>query len=260
MTLLIDADVLLYKACLKSEEAIDWGDDLWTLHSDMKTARQFFDIDVQELMTALNDRSVVCAFSSRRTFRYDLLDSYKWNRKGRRKPLSYPVLRQHVLDAYKCVVMPKLEGDDVLGILATNREYDDPIIVTIDKDLKGIPGKHYNPDKPEVGVLTRTKEDADNWHLIQTIAGDPTDGYSGIPGIGVKRATARLEKFGYTWGSVVQLYEEHDLTHDDTLLMARMAKILDWSCWDPIQEEVLLWKPYGERQALSVYQEDMAYD
>ena len=40
------------------------------------------------------------------------------------------------------------------------------------------------------------------WHLIQTLAGDQTDGYGGVPGIGVKRAVSLFEEKGYSWKTV----------------------------------------------------------
>ena len=38
-------------------------------------------------------------------------------------------------------------------------------------------------------VTLITEDDGNAWHYIQTMAGDQTDGYGGVPGIGIKRAT-----------------------------------------------------------------------
>ena len=64
------------------------------------------------------------------------------------------------------------------------------------------------------------------WHLIQTLAGDQTDGYGGVPGIGVKRAIALLDKDGYTWDTVVKAFKSKELDEDVALMNARLAKIL----------------------------------
>ena len=45
--------------------------------------------------------------------------------------------------------------------------------------MKQIPGKLYNLED----TITITPEEGAKWHLIQTLAGDQTDGYSGVPGI-----------------------------------------------------------------------------
>ena len=46
------------------------------------------------------------------------------------------------------------------------------------------------------------------WHLVQTLAGDQTDGYAGCPGIGVKRAITLFEEKEYSWKAVVQAFAE----------------------------------------------------
>ena len=46
-------------------------------------------------------------------------------------------------------------------------------------------------------TTTVERVDGQRWHLIQTLAGDQTDGYSGVPGIGIKRAITFEEK-GYS--------------------------------------------------------------
>ena len=67
-------------------------------------------------------------------------------------------------------------------------------------------------------VTLITPEDGGNaWHYIQTMAGDQTDGYSGVPGIGIKRATELLDKEGYKWSTVVKAFKEKGLVK--TLLL-----------------------------------------
>ena len=38
-TMLLDGDIFLYIVTTQCEEEINWGDDLFTLHSDFKTCR-----------------------------------------------------------------------------------------------------------------------------------------------------------------------------------------------------------------------------
>jgi DNA polymerase-1 len=44
------------------------------------------------------------------------------------------------------------------------------------------------------------------------MAGDQTDGYAGVPGIGVKRATSLFEEHGYSWKTVLKVFTEKELT------------------------------------------------
>jgi 5'-3' exonuclease len=118
-----------------------------------------------------------------------------------------------------------LEADDVISILATDKEMDEEtIIVSIDKDFKTVPGIFYDYNRGE--YHHPTEEEADNYHLVQAIAGDHTDGYSGVPGIGVTRAERLLEKDGYTWETVAKCYEKAGLTEQDALMNAWMARLL----------------------------------
>ena len=79
--------------------------------------------------------------------------------------------------------MDSLEADDVLGILATEPSNEERIIVSIDKDLYQIPAKVSKDGKTYEGYQ---KNEANYWHMMQTLTGDSTDGYSGCPKVGVK--------------------------------------------------------------------------
>ena len=102
-----------------------------------------------------------------------------------------------------------------------------------------IPGQLY--DLKESTLIT--EEEGSNWHLIQTMAGDQTDGYSGIPGYGVKRAVAQLEEDGYNWTTVVKAFKEKGLEEDVALMNARLAKILTCDDYDLEQKRPIFWTP-----------------
>ena len=240
---LIDGDVVLYEVTASCEQAWDWGDDMWTLHSDFREARQKFDCWVADLANVLDVEDTVIALSDRENWRKEVLPTYKANRKGKRKPLTYPALRKYVESTYKTVCMPKLEADDVLGIYATDPDVSsEDIVVTIDKDLRTVPGLHYNPNHTEEGVTEVTLKQADFNHLMQAIAGDPVDGYSGCPGIGPVRAS-RMLKEEATWSKVVEAYASKNLSADDALLQARVARILRHGEYDLVTKTVNYWTP-----------------
>jgi DNA polymerase-1 len=135
---------------------------------------------------------------------------------------------------YVVIRLPELEADDAMGIYATNNPGN--IIVSPDKDMKQIPGRLYNMEE----TVTITPEQGEQWHYIQTLAGDQTDGYSGVPGIGIKRAVALFEEQGYNWKTVVQAFADKGLTEKDALLNARLAKILTNKEYDG---QVIDWTP-----------------
>ena len=77
---------------------------------------------------------------------------------------------------------------------------------------------------------------------MQTLTGDPTDGYKGCPTIGAKRAEAILGSRP-AWSLVEAAFIKQGLTREDALLQARMARILRWSDWDQEKREPILWEP-----------------
>ena len=118
----------------------------------------------------------------------------------------------------------------------------DNIICSPDKDMRQIPGKLFDMKE----LTTIDPIEGAKWHLIQTLAGDQTDGYAGVPGIGIKRAVALFEEHGYTWKTVVKAFTDKDLTEDDALMNARLARILTCTDYDPIQHSVIPWTPAAD--------------
>ena len=59
-----------------------------------------------------------------------------------------------------------------------------------DKDMLTIPAKVYRPSQDL--LVDITSDEADKQFYMQTLAGDAVDGYSGIPGVGAKKAEAIL--------------------------------------------------------------------
>ena len=151
-------------------------------------------------------------------------------------PVKNVLVESHVTEDFPVVVYPDLEADDALGIYSTTHPGN--IIVSPDKDLRQIPGDLYNLRDP---VEEIQPDDALRWFYIQTMAGDMTDGYSGIPTVGVKRADAILEKNGCSWDTVLNAFLDKDLTKEDALMNARLAKILTKD--DYIDGQIKLWDP-----------------
>lgn len=242
-TLLIDADMTLYKAAGATELAVDWGDDIWVMSSNLNEAKELVQNTLRDHMDRFDsDRMVVCISDpTGGNFRFDVSSDYKSNRKSSRKPLIYPQLRNWLIEEYKAVFRPALEGDDLLGLYATNPRVHNPVIISDDKDMQTIPCTLYRLDE----LITVDKASATRYWLTQTLTGDATDGYKGCPGIGPVGAAKVLGKTP-TFGKVVKAYEARGLSYDDALANARMARILHHGDWDATNQKVILWEPSDE--------------
>ena len=238
MKLIIDGDMFLYRAAFACEVEVKWDEDTWTLHSSEKETQHNFDCSIRGVVNKLDKHAkYVLAFSDKDNYRYDIYPNYKSNRRNTRKPLGLNALREWAIETYDSRVFPRLEADDVCGIMAT----EDPSYVAVsgDKDFGTLPITWYNMIRDEIRSVT--PEEAEKFHLVQTLAGDPTDGYMGVKGIGTKTAEKILSKDGYTWETVVTQYEKAGLDEDDALVTARLARILRNEDYDGV--DIKLWTP-----------------
>ena len=237
--LLIDTDFLAYKAAQACEEGIDFGEDVIVAQSNFSQVLKIFERELKKVTTAMMEDEFILYFSSHRNFRKEIFDGFKGHR-NRRKPLGYKRLVNHCIKNYRTVTRDRLEADDSLGMDATKYPEEDTIIVSPDKDMRQIPGVLWNmtDDVEEI-----TKEDGDRWHLMQSLAGDPTDGYPGCPGIGLKRAADLLDKSDNPWESVCKAFKDKGLSNEEALMNARLAKILQHTDYDYDREQPILWSP-----------------
>jgi len=236
VSLLIDADFIVYKACAGSEVDIDWGDDVILVTSKFSEAYKSVERELYHIATDLGcfDDSILF-FSDSVNFRKSIDPTYKGHR-NRKKPCGYRRVINKLKEDYHVVVMPTLEADDAMGIYATKEQ--GHIICSPDKDMRQIPGELYDLSD---GVVTVTPEEGKRWHFIQTLAGDQTDGYGGVPGYGIKRSISFFEENGYTWDAVVEAFASKGLDESIALQNARLAKILQHSDYDFTNQCVKLW-------------------
>lgn len=239
MSALIDCDFIVYKNCAAAETEIDFGEDIILVASRFSDALRLVEEDLYKIAEDLGcfDDSILF-FSDSVNFRKTIDPAYKGHR-NRKKPCGYKRVINALKKTFPVVVLPELEADDAMGIYAT-REPGQHIIVSPDKDMRQIPGDLYNLKDP---VETIDAEDARRWHLIQTLAGDQTDGYAGVPGIGIKRAVTLFENEGYTWETVVNAFAAKDLDEDMALRNARLAKILQAENYDFDTKTIKHWVP-----------------
>lgn len=272
--LLLDADIFCFQTASSVEQEIHWGDDLWTLHSDLAEAKAKVDDTVQYLKRKLDASEVILCFTDGENFRKKVYPAYKDNRKGVRKPLAYKELVAYCKETYETFTRPNLEADDVMGILATWPKFRPgmkKVIVSEDKDLKTIAGAWlFNPKKDDEPVFNEPEE-AFRYFLEQTLTGDTTDGYPGCPGIGADTAKELLANpYGWeqyehvfksgprkgesemkwrkrevasVWEAIVDQFVKAGLNEAAALQQARCARILHASDYNFKLKEPKLWLP-----------------
>ena len=256
MIALIDADIIVFEAAsvLGGPDPFDGDTRVDYCFEDLQE-RVYQEVDRIKLETEAE--AVLMAFSpdSRLNFRKQVEASYKSNRKGKSsKPPYYWELVQWCRQTFPSHSIEGLEGDDVMGVMQTHPE-SNTIIVSTDKDMKTIPGKHYNHKKKELFEVTMNE--ANYFWMYQTLCGDSTDGYSGCPGIGDKKATKLLPDldndqepahfFKRLWVEVLETFKDH-FEHPQTaesiaIRQARLARILRHGDYEFDGHSVMLWHP-----------------
>ena len=237
MKLLIDADFIVYKSCAAAETEIDWGDDVIVVSSRFSEAYKNVKKEIERIeSTFFSSSGTILFFSDSINFRKSILPEYKGHR-NRKKPCGYRRVIEALKKEYEVIRMDTLEADDAMGIYATL--YSGNVIVSPDKDMRQIPGKLYDLNE----VKDITPEEGARWHLVQTLAGDQTDGYGGVPGIGVKRAVSLFEKTGYNWNTVLTAFKDKGLGEKEALQNARLARILTCDDYDIPTGRPILWTP-----------------
>lgn len=118
---------------------------------------------------------------------------YKGNREEATKPSYYKDVGDYLQSQWSATYTDGIEADDAIGIAAMEardlgKEY---VIVSNDKDLKQIPGLHYNWVTKEFSTVS--PKEAKFQLFSQILSGDNTDNVPGLAGIGPATAAKILE-------------------------------------------------------------------
>lgn len=239
--LIIDGDIPLYQIGFSVETAVDWGGDFWSLSGDMNEARESMVIWVDRLKAATKTAEVYIALTGGENWRKALEPQYKANRKKVRKPVVLNPLRDFIRSRWDVLEEDGLEADDLLGLNANRVD----ILCSSDKDLMTVPGRHFNPNKPEEGIRKVSEREADYNLLVQALTGDSTDNYPGCPGVGPVSARKLLDGLEAEewWPAVVKRYAKAGLPEETALLQTRLAYIMRPGSYDYATKEVELWMP-----------------
>ena len=239
MKALIDADSMIYKAGFGVEEAIDWGDGETTYHGEIEDMKDAIDgmLDSITFATGCDDYELHLTGSG--NFRDQVVSDYKHNRKGMRVPEWVAELKQHMIEELGAILHKGWEADDAVVYLKTKYP-EDYILCAIDKDvLMQSVGTHYNYGKQK--DVTVDEWTALHFKYYQCIAGDPVDGYKGVPGMGPKRAEKSLKDCTNErelWVAALLAYRSKGLRRSNAINTMRLACMHQYD-----GEGVVLWSP-----------------
>ena len=225
---LIDADTIYFRAVKTTLKT--------------KGIRDIIDNTMLDIMgqNFSSDHEIAVAVKGRGNFRKKLYSDYKSNRPAlppeEREALNYA--HNYMKEKWGAIEATEMEADDLVAIWAyESREDEIPYVICgIDKDLKQIPGNHYNYNK-------RTREfiDDDTAHhylMVQCLTGDTSDNIPGIKGIGPVKANKILSgvNMDRRWSRVRAAWRGHK-SGDPTLSYKLLRMLTSWDDLDEIRKE-----------------------
>jgi len=230
---ILDGDIIAYKAAFWAE-----SDGPEYLEDRLKH-------DVKAWTPAGCDTIEIALSCTRDTnFRRRWLPEYKAHRGARVTPTYLKDAMAYLEQSFPSVRAAHLEADDLMGIATARGE---AICVTIDKDLRTVPGYHWKPTAE--GEFPRDVEyiceqSADYTFHRQWITGDATDNIGGIWKMGPQKAEDALNSVNpLEWTHcVMALYEQRPnkeggkYTLKDAIAQAKGVRILrsyDEMFWMP---------------------------
>jgi hypothetical protein len=248
-TAIIDGDIIAYRAAF-------WADGEGV---DELPGRIATDI---KAWTPKGIERVVIALSCPRevNFRRDLWPLYKQHREGAKSPdcMGYALellwdQQDSTPNSTITTCVDRLEADDLIGIMVSSNK---AVGITVDKDLRQVPGWHWNPDKEEEPVYVN-QEDADRFFYQQWITGDSTDNVWGLWKVGPAKAKKILDNTDpKDWDqTIMDLYlnEDWDKRPEDkrpdmskeefAIAQATCVRILRSGDYNKETCEVSLWHP-----------------
>jgi hypothetical protein len=223
-TAILDGDILAYRAAF-------WADSEGPEWLELRMA------DDLKRWTPEGVDEVIVALSCRRddNFRRDYYPDYKAHRNERPSPETLPDALAWLNDNATCLRKPRIEADDLIGMWQSGGK---AIGVTIDKDLKQVPGWNWypqvDPAEPRAEIMYTSLEDADKAFYKQWITGDSTDNIPGVWKVGPAKAEKMMaETLPQNWEALVlSLYERRPTkeggayTLDDAINQGVCVRIL----------------------------------
>jgi DNA polymerase-1 len=134
---------------------------------------------MRRILHETNAGSYVLFIGGAENYRYSIDPNYKANRSDKEKPMWLQQVREYLVTEWKAQIADGIETDDAVGI-AYNNAFEDAVICSYDKDLRQIPGTHYNFKTGELSIVSPLE----GWRnfYTQLVMGDKSDNIQGYDG------------------------------------------------------------------------------
>jgi 5'-3' exonuclease len=235
MTILVDGDILVYRAAFYAESNAEDTDDL----------EEVFELaseKIEELMSYIANEiawdpetaSVNVYLTGRSNFRYEIAKRapYKGNRKSE-KPIAFQYCRDYLVEHYAASISEGQEADDDIAIAAATLGYDNVTIASIDKDFLQVPCQIFNFNKGE--FARPTEHEGLMYFYEQILSGDRADNIVGLWRVGPKKAQKILKGARDEVDMYNRVLKAYDYEADRVLENARLLWLR--------REEDQLWLP-----------------
>lgn len=242
---LIDADTIVYTACLNAEKIIEllprefytdaeWAelmklgepDELGRVYdSNLDEILALVDMKLNKIKENTGCKQVELHFTDgRANFRYDIYPEYKGNRKATHSPKFLATAKVAIATKYNGKLHTKIEADDAVVYLM--RKYPEKyILCAVDKDvLNAVEGRHFNYyESGQYNISMKWQETsaitAKLFPYRQALMGDKSDNIIGLDRIGPKKASVIIDDTCQDpMAQLIAAFEHNGRTKEEALL------------------------------------------
>lgn len=251
---------------------------LTTKNGDFTNAIFGFLMILRKMLDEVHPDYVAVAFDlPQPTFRHQLYDGYKSQRKGMPKELASQMAPLKALLkalGYQTVTCPEYEADDILGTLAATcrAQGAECVIATGDRDSLQLVGGgvsvrlastlHGQPtttQMDEAAILEKYGVTPAQLIDVKAFMGDASDNIPGVPGVGEKTALNLIAKYG-SFDSVYENLQQHNAglrkKLEENRELAELSRTLARiDCTAPIKTELSHYaiKPVKQADAAKIF-------
>ena len=191
-----------------------------TLPKSHDDVEMIVDMMIKNIIVGSESTDYIMYLTGKTNFRDELatIREYKGNRASNTRPVHYEYIREYIEDQHPTIISDNCEADDLCAMrlytefkkakeskLKSNCE---AILCSIDKDLRNIPGYHYNIKSKKIDWVTPKM--ANKHFASQLLTGDSCDNIPGISYFSDKKKKVGpkgAEKFLKEATTIPELYD-----------------------------------------------------